>query len=54
MRILNQFMLLVIVTSMVSLTSCKSDDDGGDPGSVGAASGTISAKINGAGQTGNP
>ncbi len=47
MRNLKQFMLLIMVTSMVSLTSCKSDDDGGDSGGGGAASGTITAKING-------
>ncbi|PNQ73848.1 hypothetical protein C1T31_05820 [Hanstruepera neustonica] len=47
MRTLKQIMLLVIVTSMVTLTSCKSDDDGGNPFNVGASSGTIEAKIDG-------
>lgn len=47
MRTLKQFMLFVMVSTMMSLTSCSSDDDGGDPGDAAAASGTISAKIDG-------
>ncbi|WP_353779340.1 DUF6252 family protein [Winogradskyella sp. 3972H.M.0a.05] len=45
MRTIKQFMLLVMTISMVSLTSCKSDDDGGSPGAAGA--GTIEASIDG-------
>lgn len=50
MRILKQFMLLIMVTSMVSLTSCSSDDDGGGSGGSGggtAGSGTLTAKVDG-------
>ncbi|RSK39078.1 DUF6252 family protein [Mangrovimonas spongiae] len=47
MRILKNVMLLLTVVTFVTFTACSSDDDGGDPGSVGAASGTISAKIDG-------
>ena len=47
MRTLKQLMLLVMVTSMVSLSSCKSDDDGGNPFVAPSNSGTIDAKIDG-------
>ena len=46
MRTIKQFMLLVMAVSLVSLTSCKSDDDGGGPG--GAAGGTLVATVDGA------
>ena len=39
-------MVLIVALATVSLTSCSSDDDGGSAG--GAASGTLSAKIDGA------
>lgn len=45
MRTLKQFTLLLITISLISVTSCKSDDDGGEGG--GAAAGTITAKIDG-------
>ncbi|MDT0557107.1 DUF6252 family protein [Ichthyenterobacterium sp. W332] len=45
MRTLKNFMLLVMTMSLVSLTSCKSDDDGGGPGT--AASGTLVATVDG-------
>jgi hypothetical protein len=45
MKDLRKFMVLIMVTAMVGLTSCSSDDDGGSSG--GAASGTLSAKIDG-------
>ncbi|MFD2824387.1 DUF6252 family protein [Lacinutrix iliipiscaria] len=45
MRNLKQFMLLVMTLSLVSLSSCSKDDDGGSGGS--AASGTINAKVDG-------
>ncbi|MCB0462514.1 MAG: DUF6252 family protein [Flavobacteriaceae bacterium] len=45
MRTLKQFMLLVMTMSLVSLSSCSKDDDGGSGGD--AASGTLKAKING-------
>ena len=45
MRNLKQFMLFVMIGSLVTLTSCSSDDDSGDGG--GAASGTLSAKVDG-------
>lgn len=45
MRKLRQFMLLVMTLSLVTLTSCSSDDGGGDPGNAG--SGTILAKVDG-------
>ena len=46
MRKLKQFMLLVMTMSLVTLTGCSSDDDGGSGGSAG--SGTITAKVDGA------
>ncbi|MEM5567034.1 DUF6252 family protein [Psychroserpens sp. AS72] len=46
MRNLKQFMLFVMVGSLLSLTSCSSDDDGGAPGS--APSGSLTAKVDGA------
>ena len=45
MRNLKQFMLLLMVVSLVTITGCKSDDDGGNPGAAGA--GVITAKVNG-------
>lgn len=45
MRTLRNFMLLIMTLSVASLTSCKSDDDGGDGGS--APSGTLTAKVDG-------
>jgi len=38
-------MLFVMIGSLVTLTSCSSDDDGGGGGT--AASGTLTAKVNG-------
>ncbi len=46
MKNFKQIMLLVMTISMVSFTSCNKDDDGGSEGA--AASGTITAKVNGA------
>ncbi len=46
MRNLKQFMLFVMIGSLVTLTSCSSNDDGGDGGNAGA--GTVTAKVNGA------
>ncbi|NIK93131.1 DUF3869 domain-containing protein [Mangrovimonas sp. CR14] len=40
-------LMLFMALGFVTLTSCKKDDDGGDPGDTQAASGTITAKING-------
>lgn len=45
MRTIKKFMLLVMAVSMVSLSSCKSDDDGGGPGT--AAGGTLVATVDG-------
>lgn len=45
MRNLKQIMLFVMIGSLITLTSCSKDDDGGDGGD--AAAGTIAAKING-------
>lgn len=45
MRNLKQIMLLVMTVSLVTLTGCKSDDDGGSSGS--AASGTLTASVDG-------
>ena len=45
MKNLKQFMLLVMTISLVSLTSCSKDDDGGGDG--GAGEGTITAKVDG-------
>lgn len=39
-------MLLIMTVSLITLTSCSSDDDGGAPG--GAASGVLVAKVDGA------
>ncbi|OUR94308.1 hypothetical protein A9Q87_01275 [Flavobacteriales bacterium 34_180_T64] len=47
MRKFKQFMLLVMIGSLVTLTSCSNDDDSGDGGGGSAASGTLSAKVNG-------
>ena len=47
MRHLKQFMLLVMVGSLLSLTSCSGDDDSSGSGE-GASSGTMTAKIDGA------
>jgi len=45
MRTLKQFMLLAMTMSLVSLSSCSKDDDGGSGGN--AASGTLAASIDG-------
>lgn len=45
MRTLKNFMLLLMTVSLVSLTSCKSDDDGGGAGAAGA--GTLVATVDG-------
>ncbi|MCK8481347.1 DUF6252 family protein [Psychroserpens algicola] len=45
MRNFKQFMLFVMVGSLLSLTSCSSDDDGGGAGSAG--SGVLVAKVDG-------
>lgn len=47
MRNLKQFMLFVMIGSLITLTSCSSDDDSGDGGGGSAASGTLSARIDG-------
>ena len=47
MRTLKQFTVFVMMASLVSITACKSDDDGGDPVASGGASGVITAKIDG-------
>ncbi|SFN92520.1 hypothetical protein SAMN04487989_106123 [Bizionia echini] len=47
MRTLKQFTVFVMMASLVSITACKSDDDGGDPAASGGASGVITAKIDG-------
>lgn len=46
MRKLNQIMLLIMTVSLVTLTSCSKDDDGGSGGN--APSGTLVAKVDGA------
>ncbi len=46
MRKLNQLIVFLLIGSVMSLTSCSSDDDGGSSGN--AASGTLSAKVDGA------
>lgn len=46
MRNLKQFMLLIMTVSLVTLSGCKSDDDGGSGGS--APSGTLAASVDGA------
>lgn len=40
-------MVLMMVASFISITACKSDDDGGDPAASGGASGVITAKVDG-------
>ncbi|MDG5492719.1 DUF6252 family protein [Psychroserpens sp. SPM9] len=45
MRNLRQFMVLIMTASLVTLTSCSSDDDGGGPGN--APSGVLVAKVDG-------
>ncbi|SDH98027.1 hypothetical protein SAMN04489796_10633 [Winogradskyella thalassocola] len=45
MRKLNQIMLLIMTVSLVTLTSCSKDDDGGSGGN--APSGTLTAKVDG-------
>ena len=47
MRNLRQFMLLVMVGSLVTLTSCSGDDDSSGSGAA-ATAGTMTAKIDGA------
>lgn len=46
MRILKRFMLLLMLTSIITLTSCKSDDDDGEGGNT--PSGTLTARVDGA------
>lgn len=48
MRHLKNIMILFMVLTVGTFTSCSSDDDGGDPGDTTAAAGTITAKIDGA------
>jgi len=49
MKTLKHLTLLLMCLSLITLSSCSKDDDGGDGGGdQGAASGTITAKINGA------
>lgn len=48
MKTLKQFTVFMMVASFISITACKSDDDGGDPAASGGASGVITAKIDGA------
>ena len=45
MRNLRQFMLLIMTVSLVTLTSCSNDDDGGGPSTAG--SGVLAAKVDG-------
>jgi hypothetical protein len=45
MRKLKNLMLLIMTVSLVTMTGCKSDDDGGSGGN--AAEGTLTAKIAG-------
>ena len=45
MRTLKNIMLLIMTMSLVTLTSCKSDDDGGNGGN--APSGTLTASVDG-------
>ena len=48
MKTLKHLTLLLMCLSLITISSCSSDDDGGDGGGdQGAASGTITAKING-------
>ncbi|WP_179008597.1 DUF6252 family protein [Winogradskyella forsetii] len=46
MRKFNQIMLFVMIVSLVTFTSCSSDDDGGSVGN--APSGTLVASVDGA------
>ncbi len=45
MKNLKQIMVLLMAVTMLSITSCSKDDDGGEGGSAGE--GTITAKVNG-------
>lgn len=45
MKKLNQIMLFIMAVSLVTFTSCSTDDDGGSGGS--APSGTLTAKVDG-------
>lgn len=45
MRNFRQFMLLIMTFSLITFTSCSSDDDGGAPG--GAPAGVLVAKVDG-------
>ncbi|WP_048331089.1 DUF6252 family protein [Bizionia psychrotolerans] len=47
MRTLKQFTVFMMIASCISITACKSDDDGGDPAASGGASGVITAKVDG-------
>lgn len=46
MKTIKQIMLLVMTMSLITLSSCSSSDDG-DDGGGSAASGTLTAKVNG-------
>ena len=47
MRHFKHFMLFLMIGSLITLTSCSSDDDSSGDGNGGAASGTLSAKVDG-------
>ncbi|MEY8847433.1 DUF6252 family protein [Psychroserpens sp. XS_ASV72] len=47
MRHFKNFMMLFMALTLVTFTSCSSDDDGGDPAQTAASPGTITAKVNG-------
>ncbi|WP_323789365.1 DUF6252 family protein [Psychroserpens sp.] len=47
MRHFKNVMILVMTFTAVTLTSCSNDDDAGDPGTGGGASGVLVAKIDG-------
>ena len=49
MKTFNKTILVLLAVVAISLTSCKKDDDGDGGGGDGAASGTISAKVEGSG-----
>ncbi len=52
MKTIKKTILVLMAVVAVSLTSCKKDDDGGSGGN--AASGTVKAKVSGAGYTSEP
>lgn len=49
MKTIKKMMMAIIAISMITVISCKSDDDGGDGGT--ASSGTVNATIDGVGYT---